>query len=61
MSIVDDLVSNLVERNTITLNGTFTITLSMAECRSRDRSFRPFAIRRRTRTCSTSRLPSPRM
>jgi hypothetical protein len=27
MSIVDDLVSNLVERNTIRLNGTFTITL----------------------------------
>jgi hypothetical protein len=27
MSIVDDLVSNLVERNTIRLNGSFTITL----------------------------------
>ena len=27
MSLVDDLVSNLVERNTIRLNGTFTITL----------------------------------
>jgi hypothetical protein len=27
MSIVDELVSNLVERNTITLNGAFTITL----------------------------------
>jgi hypothetical protein len=27
MSIVDDLVSNLVERNTIRLNGTFTATL----------------------------------
>jgi len=27
MSIVDDLVSNLVERNKITLNGAFTITL----------------------------------
>jgi hypothetical protein len=27
MSIVDDLVSNLVERNTISVNGTFTITL----------------------------------
>ena len=27
MSIVDDLVSNLVERNTIRLNGTFTISL----------------------------------
>ena len=27
MSIVDDLVSNLVERNAIKLNGTFTITL----------------------------------
>jgi hypothetical protein len=27
MSIVDDLVSNLVDRNTIRLNGTFTITL----------------------------------
>lgn len=27
MSIVDDLVSNLVERNTIKLNGAFTITL----------------------------------
>jgi hypothetical protein len=27
MSIVDDLVSNLVERNVIRLNGTFTITL----------------------------------
>jgi hypothetical protein len=27
MSIVDDLVSNLVERNTIRLNGTFTVTL----------------------------------
>jgi hypothetical protein len=27
MSIVDDLVSNLVERNTIRLNGAFTITL----------------------------------
>jgi hypothetical protein len=27
MSIVDDLVSNLVERNTLRLNGAFTITL----------------------------------
>ena len=27
MSIVDDLVSNLVERNKITLNGAFTISL----------------------------------
>ena len=27
MSIVDDLVSNLVERNTIRLNGAFTVTL----------------------------------
>ena len=27
MSIVDDLVSNLVERNAIKLNGSFTITL----------------------------------
>ena len=27
MSIVDDLVSNLIERNTIRLNGAFTITL----------------------------------
>jgi hypothetical protein len=27
MSIVDDLVENLIERNTIRLNGTFTITL----------------------------------
>ncbi len=25
MSIVDDLIENLVERNTITVNGTFTI------------------------------------
>jgi len=27
MSIVDDLISNLVEKNTIRLNGTFTMTL----------------------------------
>jgi len=27
MSIVDDLVENLVERNTVRLNGTLTITL----------------------------------
>jgi hypothetical protein len=27
MSVVDDLVSNLVERNEIRLNGTFTISL----------------------------------
>jgi hypothetical protein len=27
MSIVDDLVENLIERNTVRLNGTFTITL----------------------------------
>jgi hypothetical protein len=27
MSIVDDLVSNLVERNRVRLNGAFTITL----------------------------------
>jgi hypothetical protein len=27
MSLVDDLVENLVERNTVRLNGTFTITL----------------------------------
>jgi hypothetical protein len=27
MSIVDDLVSNLIERNTIKLSGTFAITL----------------------------------
>ena len=27
MSIVDDLVSNLVERNAVRLNGTFTISL----------------------------------
>jgi hypothetical protein len=27
MSIVDDLVSNLVERNAVKLNGAFTITL----------------------------------
>ena len=27
MSIVDDLVSNLVERNMISLNGAFTVTL----------------------------------
>ena len=27
MSIVDDLVENLIERNAVRLNGTFTITL----------------------------------
>ena len=27
MSIIDDLIENLVERNTIRLNGAFTITL----------------------------------
>lgn len=27
MSIIDDLIENLVERNTIRLNGSFTITL----------------------------------
>jgi len=27
MSIVDDLIENLVERNAVTLNGAFTITL----------------------------------
>jgi len=27
MSIVDDLVENLIERNALRLNGTFTITL----------------------------------
>lgn len=27
MSIIDDLISNLVERNSIRLNGAFTITL----------------------------------
>lgn len=27
MSLVDDLIENLVERNAITLNGTFTIAL----------------------------------
>jgi hypothetical protein len=27
MSVVDDLVSNLVERNEIRLNGTFTVSL----------------------------------
>jgi hypothetical protein len=27
MSIVDDIVSNLVERNTLRLSGTFTVTL----------------------------------
>jgi hypothetical protein len=27
MSIVDDLVENLIERNAIRLNGTFTVTL----------------------------------
>ena len=29
MSIVDDLVENLVERNTVKLNGTLTIASSM--------------------------------
>ena len=27
MSLVDDLIENLVERNAINLNGTFTVTL----------------------------------
>ena len=27
MSIVDDLIENLVERNAVRLNGTFTVTL----------------------------------
>lgn len=27
MSIIDDLVENLVERNSVTLNGTFTVAL----------------------------------
>jgi hypothetical protein len=27
MSIIDDLIENLVERNAITLNGTFTVSL----------------------------------
>ena len=27
MSIVDDLIENLVERNVVQLNGTFTVTL----------------------------------
>jgi len=27
MSIVDDLIENLIERNAIRLNGTFTVTL----------------------------------
>lgn len=60
MSIVDDLVENLVERNVVGLNGAFSIVLIDAASRSKDKSSRPFGIKRRTRTSSTSTFPSTR-
>ena len=54
MSIVDDLIENLVERNVIQLNGTLTVSLVAGGVKVKGTVLRRSPTRRRTRTFSTS-------
>ena len=58
MSIVDDLIENLVERNVIQLNGTLTVSLVDGGVKVKGTCCRRSPTRKRTRPSSTSTSPS---
>ncbi len=60
MSIVDDLVENLVERNTVKLNGTLTISLIDGGLTVKGKLFSTLRDQKKEGICSTWRSRSTR-
>ena len=57
MSIVDDLIENLVERNTVGLNGTFTIALIDGGIRVKGQVFSTLQDQKRNKTVLKVDIP----
>jgi hypothetical protein len=57
MSVVDDLVSNLVERNEIRLNGTFTISLIDGGLKIKGQVFSALRDQKKSRDLLNINLP----
>ena len=57
MSIVDDLIENLVERNTVGLNGTFTIALIDGGIKVKGQVFSTLQDQKRNKTVLKVDIP----
>ena len=57
MSIIDDLIENLVERNTVGLNGTFTIALIDGGIRLRGQVFSTLRDQKKNKTLAKAEFP----
>ena len=57
MSIIDDLIENLVERNTVGLNGTFTIALIDGGIRLRGQLFSTLRDQKKNKTLAKANIP----
>lgn len=57
MSIVDDLIENLVERNAVGLNGTFTIALVDGGLKVRGQVFSTLRDQRKNKTILNVSIP----
>ena len=57
MSIVDDLIENLVERNTVGQNGTFTISLVDGGVRVKGQAFTSLRDQKKNKTLLNATVP----
>lgn len=57
MSIVDDLIENLVERNTVALNGAFTIALIDGGIKLKGQAFSTLRDQRKNRAILKISIP----
>lgn len=57
MSIVDDLIENLVERNVVGLNGTFTITLVDGGIRIKGQALSSLRDQKKNKTILNATIP----
>ena len=57
MSIVDELIENLVERNVVGLNGTFTVTLVDGGIRIKGQAFSSVRDQKKNKTILNATIP----
>lgn len=57
MSIIDDLIENLVERHTVTLNGAFTIALVDGGLKIKGQAFSTLRDQKKNRTLLNVAIP----
>ena len=57
MSIVDDLIENLVERNAVQLNGTFTVALVDGSVKVKGTIFSTLSDQKKNKTILNANIP----